>query len=165
MRTFAIILALVATLAAAAPVSDSSGSREIEARSSDEAIIRDGPDDTELAARGSPGMSVRCFQKAGCTGPEAGQTYTKYDYPPNSWTSFPYKVPRNVPFSCRLDTWDGWAGQMYLIRGGRDNPFEGERISGIISSSGAGQSCIDLAESAMYYPYETSVVAAIAHRY
>ncbi|WOO78761.1 uncharacterized protein LOC62_02G002300 [Vanrija pseudolonga] len=167
MREFTIILVLVASLAAAAPVSDSSLSRELEARSSNEANIPDSTDGTALAARGPSGMAVRCFQQPGCTGPEIGHSPDKYDYPPGSWYAFAIIIPRFRQISCQLDTWEGWAGEMYLIRGGSPNLFEGNRISGSTSSPGAGQYCVDMADSeaALAWPSENTKVVAITHRF
>lgn len=137
-----ILFALVASLAAAAPVADATDAeqailpRNASSPLGDDSVGHLGErDDTA-------GLSVYCFERKGCTG-----NYIQFYGLDTS--NIPFDTPREVlyynypytrDFSCRFDTWNGWKGTFYIL--GLNNGVWSQ-ISGSNYSGGSGQACVD----------------------
>lgn len=129
---FAVLASLAATITASAAPVDA----PVELKQ----YIPDSETPENLNSRDG-GFSVRCFASPACQGNVIGYVPDNYSLQSGSWAS--YGVNNAPPtVSCRLDTWGGWAGTIYLSVG--NPPFSAPHVSGNNYSPGSGQYCVDI---------------------
>ncbi|KAL1409889.1 hypothetical protein Q8F55_003888 [Vanrija albida] len=147
-----VILALLASLAAAAPAVEVDNSaavpQENPSQLSQNTEVPEGfvPDweTSGLSARDSAGLRVICFDQTGCQGNIISHSVDTYINQGTTW-AMTFGIHAYQRMSCRFDTWNDWRGEFYLALGNFPSEHgSSRRISGSNYSHGSGQYCVDM---------------------
>ncbi|KAL1409888.1 hypothetical protein Q8F55_003887 [Vanrija albida] len=165
MLTKSILLALLASVVAAAPaaeVNDSTTAQDNRVEVTQKIEVPEGftppwetsdlsagdGETSELDARQSyhPAMIIRCYAGKSCQGDLIKTSGDQWYIQPGTSYALPFSAPAYQDVSCRLDTWDDWRGKIYVAIDLQDGkgPFNSPAISGENYSPGSGQYCVDV---------------------
>ncbi|KAL1409887.1 hypothetical protein Q8F55_003886 [Vanrija albida] len=130
MLAKSLVLALLASLAAAAPTAELDQSAHAQRG------------ETNLAARDA-GVSVRCFNQKGRQGDEIYYSANIEDMFPNQNKRLAITTRGPSDISCRLDRWGGWNGYFWVMWDNDNVGFPKLSDPRYTDDPGRNQYCVD----------------------